>query len=149
MKTPNKQNVEQCPACKNKQLVDFWNDCEFIKCTICKHKFFVGKKSNLNKIFALFYYAYNVWIRSNWIKVRTENYGVVISARVIYKSWCWYCWTPIFSIMENGKAIFGNKNCTHPDCNKFICEKCGLCYCDHVRPRHVQKRIRKKWIQQH
>lgn len=143
---PKKQKIEKCTACKKPQVVDYWNNCELVKCIRCKHRYYVGDKKILNKVYALLYYSYNAWIRSNWTKIRTTNYGNIISERVIYESWCWNCKEPIYAVMENDELLFGNKKCRKQGCNKFICNNCGVCFCDYGLPKYEIENIRKKWV---
>lgn len=130
----------KCPACGEPYL--YWGRERLIKCEClkCKHVFYSRDKKTVFKPYGVilsYYVKFDIWIKTNWTKVCTFAGDKVISERTVYTSRCWFCHSPIKAVVSGsnlnkffGNYLYGNKKCNKPDCNYFICNKCGKCLCD-------------------
>jgi hypothetical protein len=93
-------------------------------------------------VFFLIVFVSGYWIATNWSKVIWVRKSVV-HVRDNYDNHCWNCKTIIHASQEDN-VWYGHKRCKQ--CNYFICNHCGSCFCKSPYTFGSQPLVH-KWVQ--
>ena len=140
---------------KNKQITGTWTNNKHYNGNW--YAVNIERKSDREIIeerkYILFYKKLGNWIQSGWRKVISLIGKVIHKETVTYQSHCWNCQAPIKARKTENKLFkwvqskwLGNRKCKSPNCNKFLCNDCGLCFCDFNGPLRDLIRPKTKWV---